>query len=151
MNLRLDRLVSNDGNTLSLLFIDGDFFAFCPEDAWHDEKVKGQTRIPAGLYRVDLTWSPRFKRNMWEVLKVPGFEGIRFHSGNNSDDTEGCIMPGFGVDMQFNGRYVTTRSREAIGQFEARLQHAKDQDEQIWIRVSDKILNRSDLDITKDE
>jgi hypothetical protein len=142
MTLHLLRLTSNQSNTLSLLYIDGDFFAFVPEDAYHETKVPGETRIPVGKYRVDLTYSPRFNRNMWEVLQVPGYSGVRFHTGNSSDDTEGCIMPGLGVDLQFNGRYVASRSREAMGQLDSRLQSAKDADEQIWLTVSDELLER---------
>lgn len=58
------------------------------------KKVKGQTAIPTGTYRLQVSESPRFKRELIEVLDVPGFSGIRIHRGNTTADTEGCILPG---------------------------------------------------------
>lgn len=57
-------------------------------------KIDGRTAIPAGTYEVRDTWSPRFGKMMLEVIGVPGFQGIRIHSGNTADDTEGCLIPG---------------------------------------------------------
>lgn len=57
-------------------------------------KVPGATAIPSGTYEVRDTWSPKFHRMMLEVVGVPGFQGIRIHSGNSADDTEGCLIPG---------------------------------------------------------
>ena len=62
-----------------------------PVEGW---KVKGQTAIPAGRYRVDYTFSQRFQRATLILLDVPGFTGIRFHGGNTAKDTEGCILCG---------------------------------------------------------
>lgn len=57
-------------------------------------KVTGATAIPAGTYEIRDTYSPRFNKLMLEVVGVPGFQGIRIHSGNTADDTEGCLIPG---------------------------------------------------------
>jgi hypothetical protein len=61
-------------------------------------KVYGRTAIPAGRYRVDITYSPKFQKMMLGVEDVPFFTGIRIHSGNDADDTLGCILVGHTID-----------------------------------------------------
>ena len=57
-------------------------------------KVPEHTAIPAGTYRLAVSMSPKFKRQLIEVLDVPGFSGIRVHRGNTADSSAGCIIPG---------------------------------------------------------
>jgi hypothetical protein len=57
-------------------------------------KVVRETAIPAGVYQIRLAHCPRFARKMPELLRVPGFVGIRIHWGNNENDTEGSILVG---------------------------------------------------------
>ena len=58
------------------------------------EKVYGETAIPAGTYKVILSYSNRFKRILPELLNVPHFLGIRIHRGNTEQDSAGCIILG---------------------------------------------------------
>lgn len=94
MNLRLIREPSTQGTTLGVLFTDGRFRAFSLEDEIRDVKVPGQTAIPAGRYRVRVSWSIKFSRPLPELVDVPNFSGIRIHAGNTKADTEGCILLG---------------------------------------------------------
>ena len=59
--------------------------------AW---KLPGETAIPAGRYAVSLTMSARFVCVLPLLHNVPGFSGIRIHTGNVIEDTDGCILVG---------------------------------------------------------
>lgn len=98
----LERVQLDDDVTLGKLSIGGHHVCWVcedpvrevpgqPVDTW---KVKGKTAIPVGRYRIVRTWSPRFERTLPLLLDVPGFEGVRIHTGNSADDTEGCLLPG---------------------------------------------------------
>lgn len=104
MELLLQRLSHTDTLTTSVLFVDRVLYAVVPEDPPQNVKVKGNTRIPAGRYRLVLEHSPKFsdaygKRfgvadyKMLTVADVPDFIGIRMHTGNSPKDTAGCILP----------------------------------------------------------
>ena len=69
-------------------------------------KVKGHTAIPKGLYEIMWTYSNRFKRYTPQIMKVPGFDGIRIHSGNTDADTEGCVLLGLNKVV---GRVINSR------------------------------------------
>jgi len=78
-------------------------------------KVKGESAIPYGVYTVKLTFSPKYKRNMWEVQNVPGYQGIRIHSGNTQADTEGCLLFGEFISPNYTG---VQNSKKAVADFE---------------------------------
>ena len=54
----------------------------------------GDTCIPYGKYKVIVSYSPKFKRELPEILGVNSFSGIRIHRGNKISDTLGCILCG---------------------------------------------------------
>jgi len=80
--------------TPGLLYLDGKPECATLEDISRDIKVKGETCIQKGSYKVTITMSDRFKKLMPILANVPNFKGIRIHSGNTSADTEGCILVG---------------------------------------------------------
>ena len=96
MDLRLVRYWRAPRDTIGALSVDGVFVCFTLEDQVRTAgvKVPGQTAIPAGIYRLVITPSERFKEDLSLLLDVPGFEGIRIHAGNTREDTEGCILVG---------------------------------------------------------
>ena len=93
--------------TLGKIYIDGQAFCDTLEDPWQPSKVAGETRIPAGTYRLKLNTDggmnvrykerfPTFHRGMLEVCGVDDFTHVYLHIGNTPSDTEGCPLVGFG-------------------------------------------------------
>ena len=48
--------------------------------------------VPALIYRVAVTHSPRFKRLLPVLCQVPNRSGIRFHRGTKPEHSQGCIL-----------------------------------------------------------
>ena len=106
MNLVVKRNVFTDTSTIGELWVNGTFFCYTLEDKDRgliqtqpiteiaQKKLFGKTAIPLGKYDLALTFSNRFQKYMPQVLNVPCFEGIRIHSGNNSEQTDGCLLVG---------------------------------------------------------
>jgi hypothetical protein len=111
MEVRLERKWFTPRATIGELHVDGVFECFTLEDVVREGdifvvKVPGATAIPAAQYRVRISFSPRFQRELPEVLNVPNFAGIRIHTGNIAADTEGCVLVGRarGVDRIMESR-----------------------------------------------
>ena len=94
MTLRLVREPSKHNATMGSLYVDGAWECWTLEDAIREQKVPGETCIPHGVYRVDITPSQRFHRLLPILLDVPGFTGVRIHPGNTIADTKGCLLVG---------------------------------------------------------
>lgn len=113
MEIKIDRRYKKDSYTISNVYVDGKRFG----DGTHycsclEDKDRGLrqdmdlstirfmkkphiTAIPSGKYRVEITYSPKFKKNLPLIENVKGFEGIRMHSGNTENDTDGCLLFGW--------------------------------------------------------
>ena len=81
------------------------FLCYTLEDEHRALKVKGETRIPAGTYNIQLRNEggfhsrytkkyPDIHRGMLHVVDVPGFEYILIHTGNTDEHTAGCLIVG---------------------------------------------------------
>lgn len=92
LHLTLFRNIFKTDRTLGKLFAQGEFFCHTLEDASRPVKIKGETCFETGVYEVEVTRSPRFKRLMPLIKNVPRYIGIRFHGGNDPDDTDGCPL-----------------------------------------------------------
>jgi hypothetical protein len=113
MELKLIRKTFTEISTIGELYIDGKFFCYTLEDKDRGlekggKKVFAKTAIPRGKYTVILSYSNRFKQFMPQITNVPFFEGIRIHSGNKSEHTEGCVLVGKTKAVDFIGESKTT-------------------------------------------
>lgn len=150
MELRLDRIFKTDEYTIGELYANSVYLfdtledkvrvlpAICPNTSKNKkctckEKVYGKTAIPAGVYEVKLTYSNRFKRFLPEILNVPHFLGIRFHSGNKASETEGCILVGNWDSTK--GNWVSN-SRKCMEQLMDILGKAKNNKEKITLTIN---------------
>lgn len=137
MNLLLTRFPSRGETTVGKLYVDGGFECYILEDqvrAASEAKVYGKTAIPAGRYRVVMTMSPRFKRVLPLLVNVPGYEGVRIHTGNRAEDTEGCLLPGMDVAADWMS---VGRSTLAFNALFAKLDMASRRKEDAWITILD--------------
>ena len=133
MKLELVRIANRPTYCIGKLYIDGVWFCDTIEDTDRgldnsmsvDEilkkKIKGETAIPTGVYKIEITYSPKYKRMMPLLIGVKGYSGVRFHSGNTSKDTEGCLLVGKNTKVG-----MVTDSRNTYQRLFARLQNAKD-------------------------
>lgn len=98
MNILLKRIQLDPDVTIGRLSIEGDDWGcWVCEDTQRElsaPKVFGQTAIPQGSYRVIVTHSPHFNRELPLLVDVPEFDGVRIHPGNFAADTNGCLLPG---------------------------------------------------------
>lgn len=121
MELRVNRFKKASKSTLGRLFVDGGEECYTLEDVIRSgAKVDGATAIPVGTYNVIIDASVRFKRDMPHVMDVPGFSGVRIHSGNTDADTEGCILLGSAIE---NDDFISG-SKDAFNNFYPKLEAA---------------------------
>ena len=143
MELELRRIARRDTYTIGRLYIDGEYFCDTCEDRDRGlrqdlpvsvnqaRKVRGQTAIPTGRYRVALgVKSQKYSKKKQyaacngyvpRLINVPAFDGILIHIGNTAADSEGCILVGRNKKVG-----MVLESTNTFWQLYSRLQEAKD-------------------------
>lgn len=146
MEILIKRIREGKDSTLGAMKVDGMPNHFILEDTDRgldqsmplDEiqklKVKGRTAIPTGRYQITVTHSPRFGRMMPILLNVPGYSGIRIHSGNRHEHTDGCLLPGRTYN-KVDEDYMVFSSRSATEQLYDLINAALKRGEKIWITI----------------
>lgn len=146
MNIKIYRLRFHPTRTVGQLYINGEFFCFTLEDKVREEagkavekwKVQDETAIPttdfAGYkYRLTLEKSPRFGADCPTIHKVPGFAGIRFHSGNTETHTEGCLVLGYRLNDDGTIKFGTTKP--AVRDFVTQIKKALQKGQKIDVEI----------------
>ena len=133
MKLKLVRKYRKETYTIGKLYVDGVYFCDTIEDKDRGlddsmglaeimtKKRYGETAIPYGTYKVEITYSPKYKRLMPEIKNVKGYSGIRIHSGNTAKDTLGCLIVGKNTQVG-----MVTESRKTYNKLFALMKDAKD-------------------------
>ena len=133
MEIKVIRFYKGKDYTIGRMLIDGKYVSDVLEDkdrglsdSMSEEEIKkkkiyGETAIPTGKYKVVLDYSPKFKKILPHILNVKGFEGIRIHSGNDKEDTFGCLLVGYNRQK---GKVLN--SRNALAQVLSLLRHQED-------------------------
>ena len=152
MELTLKRIALRDTYTIGRLYINGTYYCDTCEDKVRDNnkdgdlndvgegKVYSKTAIPYGKYEITMkVQSPKFSKRAsyaWckgylpRLLKVPHFEGILIHSGNDATHSAGCILVG---ENKVKGQVIN--SMATLKRLVPMLKHASDNNEKIWITI----------------
>lgn len=119
MKLTLIRKYKKKDYCIGKLYIDNKYFCDTLEDPDRgltstmnlteikSKKIKGDTAIPTGTYKITLdVVSPKYSNfskypyvkfcegKMPRLLNIPGYEGVLIHAGNTQKNTEGCLLVG---------------------------------------------------------
>ena len=92
--LTLIRDIVNDNEVMGRLEINGQFICYTLENR--------KKLIPCGLYTVENSISPKFKRELplLHNKDVPAKRGVRIHVGNYYHQSSACVLVGMGRKME---------------------------------------------------
>lgn len=143
MKMELVRLHFTRAATEGVLYVNGQRQCYTLEDVVRPRGVKvyGKTAIPAGTYRVVVNESQRFHQRMPLLLNVPDFTGVRIHVGNESKDSDGCIL--VGADPTRPNDDWIGRSRIAYTRLLDRIEDAIEKGEEVWLTITELAQTRA--------
>ena len=153
MELLVDRKWKKQSYTISNLYINGEWFCNCLEDAdrgldnsMSEDMIRtlkkpSITAIPRGTYEITLdVVSPKYSKVQFykdvcngkvpRLKNVKGFDGILIHAGNTDKDSSGCLLVG---QNKVKGQVVN--SKETFKQLYKLLQDGKSRGEKIVIKI----------------
>ena len=126
MRIHIQLIAETATSSLSVCTIAGAFQCFILEDGFNATKIKHRTRILPGIYqiakRTEGSFAARHKARYGHsfvphLLNVPGFEYILIHTGNDPNDTSGCLLPGYSATFSKAGWNVTQSERAFLALF----------------------------------
>ena len=66
--------------------------------------------VPALIYRVTVTQSPKFRRLLPLLNQVPGRTGIRVHRGTQPEHSLGCILVSAHCEQTLTARWLSEQT-----------------------------------------
>ena len=93
--LVLVRDIHTESTVMGRLYLGGVFVCWTLENA--------TKAIPVGLYTIQNSVSPKFKRELpliFNATSVKSSRGVRFHRGNSYKDSNACVLVGMGRDTK---------------------------------------------------
>ena len=144
MILFLEEIGTTANSTASHLFVDNKPFCFVIEDGHRDQKIAGETRIPAGKYQIvprrEGKFYEQYKRQhghnfVPHLLNVPNFGLILIHIGNTIKDTRGCLLANRFVGLGTDGNYLGSDSTSIYKLLYSLMAKALARNEEIWIEI----------------
>lgn len=122
--LRIERMETGDHGTFGVLNVGPTRF-FTGELPWRNNKPN-ESCFPPGIYQVKMTYSNRFKKEMYLVYPTSPREGIRIHAANFMGDSSlgykkqlnGCISLGEKIGFM-DGQKAILLSAPAVRRFES--------------------------------
>lgn len=113
--LKLIRENYYEDRTIGRVFINNVFFGFSLEDTVRPKniKIREKTAIHEGVFLLKIKKSPSKNEERIYIENVPNFVGIQIHSGNDVNDTSGCILIGKKREYKSSKSRIY-RSKEAI-------------------------------------
>ena len=69
-----------------------------------------ETLVPALVYKVGVTVSPKFGRLLPVLEQVPGRSGIRVHRGSRPEHSRGCILVSASDEQALTARFLAEQT-----------------------------------------
>ena len=148
--IKVKRFDEYNGSTVSIIFIDDVEMGYGLEDGFNEPKIKGETRIPAGRYKLKLRTYGGFNaryasssripqgvhKGMIEICDIPNFTDVLIHVGNSKKDTAGCLLVGSSYTRQDTGFFISS-SWKAYNKIYPVIADKLLTDNEVWIEFTD--------------
>lgn len=149
MKIVNSRIARDNESTLGLLTVNGKKFSFVIEDEKREIKVKGETRIPAGLYPINFRkeLTPLTKKYLakypWftyhlELQDVPGFSDVYIHIGNFESSTAACQVVGNKAGFDENNYFRNFESTDNFKMLYLLVSEALNRGETVTYEIIDR-------------
>ena len=121
--IKIIRYWQDENQTMGTCVVLGDndlplFSGITLERGWKNNETNISCIPKGGLYEVELEYSPKFKKDLWEIKGVKGRSECKFHAANYWKQLNGCIALGLRYKLLNNDNYRdVTNSKDTMNAF----------------------------------